>query len=85
MGPFHRVPIATDRIARLCPIADWSFKEACLYAGADWLSSSVSQRVARGQSNWVTAGHEIEREAEACKKKKKNDESVYRFCRLAAL
>ena len=23
-------------------------KEACLYAGADWLSSSVSQRVARG-------------------------------------
>ena len=24
-------------------------KEACLYAGADWLSSSVSHRVARGQ------------------------------------
>ena len=24
-------------------------KEACLYAGADWLSSSVSQRVARSQ------------------------------------
>ena len=24
-------------------------KEACLYTGADWLSSSVSQRVARGQ------------------------------------
>ena len=25
------------------------FKEACFYAGADWLSSSVSQKVASGQ------------------------------------
>ena len=29
-------------------------KEVCLYAGADWLSSSVSQRVVKGQLDHVT-------------------------------
>ena len=35
------------------------FMEACLYAGTDWLSSSVSQRVARGQLEHPTTQYPL--------------------------
>ena len=50
-------------------------KEACLYAGADWLSSSVGQRVAGAQLTVIGQLRQKEKE-------KKEEETM--FCAVRA-